>query len=76
MRYLLFASGLKSSSAIQLRLSCSLRGLQFVQYEVMNMRKCGICGDVVPDPDQDMEGDVCWACADRYDECGVLFCLE
>ena len=74
MRYLLFASGVKGSSAIQLRLSCSLRGLQFVQYEVVNMKKCGICGDCMSE--EDMAGDICWACADRYDECGVLFCLE
>ena len=42
--------------------------------EVMNMKKCGVCGDVLPD--ENLDGDICFDCSDRYDEYGVLFCLE
>ena len=40
----------------------------------MKIRKCGICGEFMSEAD--MAGDVCWACADRYDEFGVLFCSK
>ncbi len=37
------------------------------------MKPCPICGEMVP-PDA-YAGDVCQACADRYDAYGVYFCL-
>ncbi len=38
------------------------------------MRQCAFCGERLPE--DCLAGDVCKACADRYDEYGVYFCIE
>ena len=37
------------------------------------MKVCSICGEMAQ-PTQ-FAGDICQECADRYDLCGVYFCL-
>ena len=39
----------------------------------MERRRCGICGEFLPA--ENLVGDICFDCSDRYDEYGVLFCL-
>ena len=38
------------------------------------MRTCAVCGEDMLD--EQAEGDVCEACADKHQICGVYFCLD
>ena len=40
--------------------------------EVMHMKQCAMCEEVLPDDCP--TGEVCPACAKRYGDCGVYFC--
>ncbi len=41
--------------------------------KVIEVRECSICGEMLTE--ECFVGDICEACADRYDECGVYLCL-
>lgn len=40
------------------------------------MRRCVFCGIKILRTDLEIGGEICLDCCERYDECGVYFCLD